>query len=125
MRLDIRMLRPEYLLGPIYCRLFNDIYEFAAAVIPFSWIAFGVLVRQGRAHRLQDRFGDKILRRDQFKPVMLTPHLVIDCPADQSISLRKILCKEGVHCRILYPQTRMFRNLQKIKLIFWICPDSP
>ncbi len=40
---------------------------FAAAVVAFSRIAFGVFVGEDRAHSFEDRFGDEVLRGDEFQ----------------------------------------------------------
>ena len=46
------------------------------AVVALAGIAFGVFVREDRAHGLQHRFRDQIFRRDQLQARGLTPRLV-------------------------------------------------
>ena len=87
MRLNIRVLSSEHLFRPVDRGLFDNICEFASAVITLARITFGILVRKNRAHRLQHGFGNKILRCDQFQAVRLSANLVVDGVADQWIDV--------------------------------------
>ena len=77
-RLHVGVLGAEDLLRAVDRRLLDNVRKFAPAVITLARIAFGILVRKNRAHRLKHGLGHKILRRDQLKPVRLPPNLVVD-----------------------------------------------
>ena len=65
-RLHVDVLGAEELLRAVNGKLLGLIHEFAAAVIALRAVAFGVLICQDRARRLQDRLGNEILRGDEF-----------------------------------------------------------
>ncbi len=71
MRLHIGELGIEQRFHPVYCQLLGDVHEFAAAVVAFAGIAFGVLVGQHRALRLQHCRACIIFRGDQLDMVFL------------------------------------------------------
>ena len=89
MGLDVHVIGTEQRLRPRDGRSFDDVHEFAAAVIAFSWITFGVLVREHRAGRLEHRAADKIFRRDQLEAVVLAVDLVLDRVSDLRIRFRE------------------------------------
>ena len=72
------MLGAEKRLSAIDRQLLGNIHEFAAAVVALARIAFGIFVGQHRACRLQHRFGDKILRRDQLDARGLPLHFLAE-----------------------------------------------
>ena len=60
-RLHVGVLGAEELLRAVDRKLLGLVDEFAAAVIALRAVAFGVLIRQHRAHRFEHRFGDEVL----------------------------------------------------------------
>jgi hypothetical protein len=97
MRLHISVFGSEKLFCTIYRCLLDNVGKFTPAVISLARVTFGVLVGKDRAHRLQYRFGNKILRRDQFKAIRLPPHLIVDRIADKGVGLENIRRKKAVH----------------------------
>ena len=87
MRLHVGMPRAEQLLGPLDGQALDLVDELTAAVIPLPGIAFGVLVRQHAADRLQHRRTDEVLRRDQLDPVSLPTLLTRDRPRNLCIGV--------------------------------------
>src|SRR5512140_3862340 len=71
MWLNIRVIGTEDLLRAIDGELLDLVDELAAAVIPLSGKAFGILVREWRAHRLEHRLGNEIFARDELDAVTL------------------------------------------------------
>ena len=67
--------QPNSCLARSIASVLGDVDKLAAAVIAVAGIAFGVLVRQHRALRLQHRAADDVLRRDQFDLVALASEL--------------------------------------------------
>ena len=81
MRLHVGMLGAEQLLRSLDGQALDLVDVLAAAVVPLPGIAFGVLVRQDAADRLQHRRTDEVLRRDQLDPVSLAALLTRDRPS--------------------------------------------
>ena len=81
MGLDVGVLGAEELLRPVARKVLGDVDELAAAVVAFSRVAFGVLVRQRTPHRLEDGHADEILRGDELELRVLAP----DLPGDRGI----------------------------------------
>jgi hypothetical protein len=48
MWLNVCVLCPEKLFGSRACELFRYVNNFATAVVPLTWIAFGVLIGKYR-----------------------------------------------------------------------------
>src|SRR5260370_27416099 len=67
MRLDVGVYRAEEFLGAVDGELLHFVRVFAAAVVASSRIAFGVLVGKNPPHRFENRFGDKVLRGNEFE----------------------------------------------------------
>ena len=67
MRLNVRVFGAEELRGSVDRQPFDAVDILAAAVVAFSRIAFGILVRENRTHRFEHRFRDEILGRDQLE----------------------------------------------------------
>jgi hypothetical protein len=84
-RLNIRVFGAKDLFRPIDRGLFDDIGEFASAIIPLARISLGVLVREDGPHRLKHGFGYEVLRRDKLEPVRLPADLIVDSFADERI----------------------------------------
>ncbi len=59
-RLNVAVLGVKKLLGALNGKGFGHINEFAAAVVTLAGQTLGVLVGQGRAHRFQHGFADKV-----------------------------------------------------------------
>jgi hypothetical protein len=57
----------EQFLGAIARQVFDDIGPFAAAVVAFAGIAFGVLVGEDAAGGFQHGLRDEVLAGDQFQ----------------------------------------------------------
>ena len=81
-RLHVRMLGAKQLFGALNSKIFYNINVFATAVITFSRISFCVFVCQRAAHRLHDRFTDKIFRSDQFDLIPLPGKFLFDRVGD-------------------------------------------
>ena len=77
-RLDIGMLGAEQFFHPADGERLGNVDVLAAAVIALARIAFGVLVGEHRALRLEHRAADDVLRRDQFDLVALAAKLFAD-----------------------------------------------
>ena len=78
-RLDVGVLGVEQGLGAVDRELLDLVDELAAAVVATPGIALRVLVRQHRAHRLEDGGPREVLRGDQLDLAALA----IGLPADQ------------------------------------------
>ena len=50
MGLYVGIITAKQLLGPFNCQIFHHVHTFAAAIVPLSGVAFGVLVGQNRSH---------------------------------------------------------------------------
>src|SRR6185437_3415090 len=61
------------------------VHEFAAAVVPFAGIAFGVLVGERRSHRFHHRRRDEILAGDELQAFTLAPRFVLDRARDVGV----------------------------------------
>src|SRR6266581_8404291 len=88
-RLHIRMLGAEQLLRPIDRELLDLIDDLAAAVVALPRQPLGVLVRERRAHRLQNRNGNKILRGYELQAVLLPRDLFVDELANLGVDFRE------------------------------------
>src|SRR5689334_11348810 len=78
------MLRAEQLLRSVDGDLFHLIDELAAAVIAFARRPLRVLVREGRAHGLEDSWRYEDLAGDELEGRELT----LDFPIDEAGDLR-------------------------------------
>ena len=77
-RLDVRVLGSEKLLGARDGEAFDDIHIFATAVVAAAGIALGVFVGEDRSGRFEDRSAGVVLGGDQFESVELPSPLVLD-----------------------------------------------
>ena len=75
MRLDVRVLGAEELLGAVDRELLGDVDPLAAAVVALAGQPLGVLVREHGAGRLEDRARDEVLRGDHLERVLLALEL--------------------------------------------------
>ena len=83
-RLDVRVLGPEQLLGAVDRQLLGDVDELAAAVVALAGIALGVLVRQHRPLALEHRHRHEVLRGDHLE----RPLLALELPREHLGDLR-------------------------------------
>ena len=88
-RLDVGVVCAEDLLGAIDGQRLGDVDELAAAVVALARIAFGVLVGEDAARRLQDRRAHEVLRRDEFESFFLAMQLVADRFGNFRIGVRQ------------------------------------
>ena len=84
-RLHVGVLGAEQLLRARDRQRLGDVDELAAAVVALARIAFGVLVGQHRAGRLQHRLADEVLRGDQLEAGVLAVLFVLDGVGDLRI----------------------------------------
>src|ERR1700752_1157931 len=63
--LYIGVFGPKKLFGPLPRQVFDPIGELTTAVVPLTRIAFGIFVREYRAHGLEHGFADKVFGSDQ------------------------------------------------------------
>ena len=70
-RLHVRVLRAEEPLQTFDREGFGDVDVFAAAVVPFARVAFGVLVGQHRAGRFAHRRADVVFGGDELEVLPL------------------------------------------------------
>ena len=87
-RLHVRVLGAEQLLGAIARQVLHHVGELAPAVIALAGIALGVLVGEDRARGLQHRFADKVLRGNQLQPLVLAALFVFDGLRDLRVNFR-------------------------------------
>ena len=80
--LHVRIARAEERLRAIDRELLGDVDEFAAAVVALSRIAFGVLVREHRALRMEHARARVVLRCDQLDVLFLASILLLDRAPD-------------------------------------------
>ena len=88
-RLHVRKLRAEQLLGALDRQRLGDVDPFAAAVIAVARIAFRVFVRHHRTLRFQHGTADDVFRRDQLDFMALTAKFALDRGGDFRIGLGK------------------------------------
>ena len=77
-RLDVGVLGAEELLRAVDRQLLGDVDVFAAAVVALAGIAFGVLVGEHGALRLEHARAGVVLGSDQLDVIFLADALVID-----------------------------------------------
>jgi hypothetical protein len=77
-RLHVRVVRAEQLLGAVDGQLLGDVDEFAAAVVTLARITFRVLVREHRALRFEHARAGIVLRGDQLDVIFLALALAVD-----------------------------------------------
>ena len=88
-RLHVRMLGAEELLGAIARQVLHHVGELAPAVVAPARVALGVLVGEDRAGRLQHRFGDKVLAGDHLQPFVLAESFVVNGCGNFRVGLGK------------------------------------
>jgi len=65
--LHVGVFGAEEFFGAVDGELFDFVGVFAAAVVAFAGIAFGVLVGEDRAHGFEDGFRDEVFTGDEFE----------------------------------------------------------
>ena len=65
------MFGSEELFGAVDGESFDFINKFAAAVVAFAGVAFGVFVGEDGAERFEDSRGDEVFGGDHFKAGLL------------------------------------------------------
>ena len=78
MWLNIRVGCAEKLFYPLNGQRFDFIDIFAAAIIAFARITFGIFIRQDRSLRPHDVLGNDIFRCNQFDLVLLATQFAFD-----------------------------------------------
>ena len=61
--LHVDVVAAEQLLGALDGKVFGDVDEFAAAVVPLARITFGVLMRENASLRFPNGGRDEVFRR--------------------------------------------------------------
>ena len=83
--LDVGRLGAEQFLGPLASQPLDHVGVLAATVVAPAGVALGVLVGQHRAHRLEHRLADEVLRGDQFQAAGLALDLAAQGVGDLGI----------------------------------------
>src|SRR5262245_40982069 len=78
MRLHVDVIGVEELLGAIDRRSFDDVGKFTSSIIAFARITFGIFIGEDRTGGLEHSFGNEVLRRNQFEPLMLPAGFVLN-----------------------------------------------
>ena len=86
-RLHVRVLGAEQLLGAVDRELLGDVDELAAAVVALAGVALGVLVREHRALAVEHRLRHEVLRRDHLERRLLAPQLVLEDLGDLGVDV--------------------------------------
>ena len=71
MGLDVGVFRTKEFFDAVDCQLFDDVNVFAAAVVAFAGVAFGVFVGQLRTLCLHHGATDVVFGSNQFDVVLL------------------------------------------------------
>ena len=78
MRLHVGIGGTEQLLGPLDGESLGDVHEFAAAIVAFARVAFGILVGEYGALRFEHPWARVVLRGNQFDVIFLAAAFVGD-----------------------------------------------
>ncbi len=77
MWLDVGVISAEQLLGAVDGQLFDNVDVLATTVVALAWIAFGVLVGQGRALSFHDGRTGVVFRGNQLDVFFLTQSFLL------------------------------------------------
>ena len=78
MGLHVGIFGAEELFGAVAGQVLDHVGEFAAAVVAFAGISFGVLVGEHRSHGFEHGFADEIFGGDQLQAFMLALSFMVD-----------------------------------------------
>ena len=78
MRLDVGVLGPENLLGPLAGQFLGDVDELATAIVAMTGIALGIFIGKHAAHGLHHRGAGVVFRGDHFQAAPLPVDLAGD-----------------------------------------------
>jgi hypothetical protein len=98
-RLHVGVLGAEDFLRAVDGRLLDHVRKLAPAVVALAGIPFRVLVREDRPHRFEHGLAHEILGGDQFQPLGLPPHLVVNRAANQGVNCGERRVLAVVHRR--------------------------
>ena len=93
--LNIHVSAAEKLFSPFPCQLLCNIYTLAAAVVPLSWVAFGILVGHDTAISLKDSVGNVVLGSDKLDIMVLSGFLLLDCSPDFRVCIFQMVIKKS------------------------------
>ena len=79
MRLNIGIRTAEQFLRAVPGQILYHVHILAPAVIPFSRVAFGILVRTRTSHRCHHCLAHEVLGRNQFNVVVLPASFQFHC----------------------------------------------
>ncbi len=96
MRLHVGEVGAEQFFRAVDRDLLGNVDEFAAAVVAPSRVAFGVLVGELRALRLEYGPAHVVFRRDQFDMVFLAPILQLDRAPEFGIGAARVFWMENM-----------------------------
>jgi hypothetical protein len=86
-RLHVGVFGAEQRFRPVDGERLDDVDVLAAAVVALARIAFGVLVGEDRAGRLENGRADEVLGRDELEPRVLPLDFVADGVCDIGIDV--------------------------------------
>ena len=111
-RLHVGVFGAEQRLGALDGDVFHDVHTFAAAVVAFAGVAFGVFIGQHAAHRRHDGGRDNVFGSDQFQFVLLAVEFERHRVADFRIDVFHITndVKQIVVHMKSYPFQHLIRN---------------
>ena len=96
-RLHVRKLSAENLLGPVARQVLHHVGVLASAVVAPAGVPLGILVREHRARRFQHSFGHEVFAGDHLQPLVLAERFVIDGGGDFRIGLGEGERHAGIH----------------------------
>jgi hypothetical protein len=99
MRLDVRVLGAEDRLCALDRERLGNVDELAAAVVPLTGVAFGVLVGQHGARRFAHGAARIVFRGDQFEVLALARFFVANRGIDRRVARREDRIAQNLHRR--------------------------
>ena len=110
--LHVGVLGAEKFLDPLNSQVFNNIDEFATAVVAAARVAFRIFIGQHRPLPLEYGARHEVLRGDHFQGVLLALTFQIECFGDLRVKLREGSLKHG--SSLLSHTTPQCVNLHKM-----------
>lgn len=95
--LDVDVVAAEDLFGAVAGEVLGLVDDFAAAVVAFGGVAFGVLVGEHGAHGGHDGARGEVLGGDQLDLAVLAPILFDDDVGDLGVNVPDVLVAVLVH----------------------------